>query len=110
MEGIEVVYGGTTGWAAVLLMCLDCGRVGSGSGIRRWWKDEEGLEWCMRSREEWREGKRVAQAKCQAAYFILVLHHLKSVVIAVRGTETPEDLITDGLPNKFAMLPILIYR
>ncbi|XP_044500136.1 diacylglycerol lipase-beta isoform X2 [Mangifera indica] len=40
---------------------------------------------------------RVNQEECKAAYFILVLHHLKSVVIAVRGTETPEDLITDGL-------------
>lgn len=37
------------------------------------------------------------QGKCQAAYFVLVLHHLRSVVITVRGTETPEDLITDGL-------------
>lgn len=27
----------------------------------------------------------------------MVLHHVKTVVIAVRGTETPEDLITDGL-------------
>ncbi len=27
----------------------------------------------------------------------MVLHHLRLVVIAVRGTETPEDLITDGL-------------
>lgn len=27
----------------------------------------------------------------------MVLHNVKSVVIAVRGTETPEDLITDGL-------------
>nr|GMD68201.1 sn1-specific diacylglycerol lipase beta isoform X2 [Ipomoea batatas] len=35
--------------------------------------------------------------KCKTAYFIVVLHHLKTVVIAVRGTETPEDLITDGL-------------
>ncbi|CDP19311.1 unnamed protein product [Coffea canephora] len=35
--------------------------------------------------------------KCKASYFMMVLHHLKSVVIAVRGTETPEDLITDGL-------------
>lgn len=40
---------------------------------------------------------RVNQAKCKAAYFVVVLHHVKSVVIAVRGTETPEDLITDGL-------------
>ncbi|KAL9397603.1 hypothetical protein Peur_011856 [Populus x canadensis] len=34
---------------------------------------------------------------CEAAYFVVVLHHLRSVVISVRGTETPEDLITDGL-------------
>ena len=27
----------------------------------------------------------------------MVLHPLRLVVIAVRGTETPEDLITDGL-------------
>ncbi|KAH0638217.1 hypothetical protein KY289_038132 [Solanum tuberosum] len=40
---------------------------------------------------------RVNQGKCKAAYFIVVLHNVKSVVIAVRGTETPEDLITDGL-------------
>lgn len=40
---------------------------------------------------------RVCQAKCEAAYFIVVLHHARTVVIAVRGTETPEDLITDGL-------------
>uniref|UniRef100_A0A3Q7IAN7 Uncharacterized protein n=1 Tax=Solanum lycopersicum TaxID=4081 RepID=A0A3Q7IAN7_SOLLC len=39
---------------------------------------------------------RVNQGKCKAAYFIVVLHNVKSVVIAVRGTETPEDLITDG--------------
>ncbi|XP_050374330.1 uncharacterized protein LOC126791877 isoform X2 [Argentina anserina] len=40
---------------------------------------------------------RVNQGKCKAAYFVIVLHHLKLVVIAVRGTETPEDLITDSL-------------
>ncbi|GAB2272644.1 hypothetical protein Dimus_007466 [Dionaea muscipula] len=40
---------------------------------------------------------RVNQGNCEAAYFVVVLHHLKMVVIAVRGTETPEDLITDGL-------------
>jgi hypothetical protein len=28
---------------------------------------------------------------------VVALHDLKTVVIAVRGTETPEDLITDGL-------------
>lgn len=37
------------------------------------------------------------QAKREAAYFIVVLHSQRTVVIAVRGTETPEDLITDGL-------------
>ncbi|OAY73889.1 hypothetical protein ACMD2_01234 [Ananas comosus] len=40
---------------------------------------------------------RVSQTKREAAYFVVVLHDLKTVVIAVRGTETPEDLITDGL-------------
>ena len=39
----------------------------------------------------------IYQGKCQAAYFIVVLHDTRSVVIAVRGTETPEDLLTDGL-------------
>lgn len=28
---------------------------------------------------------------------MVVLHHARTIVIAVRGTETPEDLITDGL-------------
>ncbi|KAA8531338.1 hypothetical protein F0562_006047 [Nyssa sinensis] len=67
----------------------------------------EGDNWCRGhaaaflkhanlSPESLRRG-RVNQAKCEAAYFIVVLHHLKSVVISVRGTETPEDLITDGL-------------
>ncbi|CAN1247844.1 hypothetical protein LINPERPRIM_LOCUS6513 [Linum perenne] len=40
---------------------------------------------------------RVCQEKCEAAYFILVVQESKTVVVAVRGTETPEDLITDGL-------------
>ncbi|XP_062109907.1 uncharacterized protein LOC133821780 isoform X2 [Humulus lupulus] len=40
---------------------------------------------------------RVNQAKCEAAYFVIVLHHLRTLLIAVRGTETPEDLIIDGL-------------
>lgn len=45
----------------------------------------------------------VFQAKCEAAYFIVVLHHLRSVVIAIRGTETAEDLITDGLCKECAL-------
>ncbi|CAN0858102.1 hypothetical protein LINGRAHAP2_LOCUS7071 [Linum grandiflorum] len=40
---------------------------------------------------------RVCQEKCEAAYFVIVLHESRRVVVAVRGTETPEDLITDGL-------------
>ncbi|KAK8585485.1 hypothetical protein V6N13_050464 [Hibiscus sabdariffa] len=40
---------------------------------------------------------RVRQKKCEAAYFVVVLNDLRSVVVAVRGTETPEDLIIDGL-------------
>ncbi|KAM7280528.1 hypothetical protein ACFE04_007662 [Oxalis oulophora] len=42
--------------------------------------------------------------KCEAAYFIVVLHEIKSVVISVRGTETPEDLITDGLGRECFLL------
>ncbi|RCV28594.1 hypothetical protein SETIT_5G415900v2 [Setaria italica] len=40
---------------------------------------------------------RVSQTKREAAYFVIVLHDLSTVVIAIRGTETPEDVITDGL-------------
>uniref|UniRef100_I1NUB9 Uncharacterized protein n=1 Tax=Oryza glaberrima TaxID=4538 RepID=I1NUB9_ORYGL len=40
---------------------------------------------------------RVSQARREAAYFVVVLHDLKTLVIAIRGTETPEDVITDGL-------------
>ncbi|KAI3764519.1 hypothetical protein L2E82_14530 [Cichorium intybus] len=43
---------------------------------------------------------RVYQARCEAAYFVVVLHNIKSVVICVRGTETPEDLLTDGLSRE----------
>uniref|UniRef100_J3L6T0 Uncharacterized protein n=2 Tax=Oryza brachyantha TaxID=4533 RepID=J3L6T0_ORYBR len=40
---------------------------------------------------------RVSQKKREVAYFVIVLHDLKTLVIAIRGTETPEDFITDGL-------------
>jgi hypothetical protein len=33
----------------------------------------------------------------EAVYFVVVLRQLETVVVAVRGTETPEDLLTDGL-------------
>ncbi|KAK3142236.1 hypothetical protein QOZ80_4BG0343990 [Eleusine coracana subsp. coracana] len=45
---------------------------------------------------------RVCQSKREAAYFVVVLHDKKTVVIAVRGTETPEDLLTDGLCRECA--------
>ncbi|GJU18581.1 Sn1-specific diacylglycerol lipase beta isoform X3 [Tanacetum coccineum] len=38
--------------------------------------------------------------RCEAAYFVVVFHHIKCVVICVRGTETPEDLLTDGLSRE----------
>lgn len=46
---------------------------------------------------------RVYQAKREAAYFAVVLHHLRCVVISVRGTETPEDLLTDVLCRECAL-------
>lgn len=63
-----------------------------------WWRGHAAafLKYVNLSQESLRRG-RVNQGKCQAAYFIVVLHDISSVVIAVRGTETPEDLITDGL-------------
>ncbi|XP_047317202.1 diacylglycerol lipase-beta [Impatiens glandulifera] len=63
-----------------------------------WWRGHAAayLKYVNVPPEALRQG-RVNQSKCEAAYFIVVLHHLKSLVIAVRGTETPEDLITDGL-------------
>lgn len=45
---------------------------------------------------------RVCQSKREAAYFVVVLHDKRTVVIGVRGTETPEDLITDGLCRECA--------
>ncbi|KAJ7957348.1 Sn1-specific diacylglycerol lipase beta [Quillaja saponaria] len=63
-----------------------------------WWRGHAAafLKYVDLSPEDLRQG-RVNQAKCQASYFVVVLHHLQSIVIAIRGTETPEDLITDGL-------------
>lgn len=37
------------------------------------------------------------KTKRESAYFVVTLHELKRVVVAVRGTETPDDLLTDGL-------------
>ncbi|XP_048233466.1 diacylglycerol lipase-beta isoform X2 [Ricinus communis] len=63
-----------------------------------WWRGHAAafLKYVNLPPEALRRG-RVCQGKCKAAYFIVVLNHVRSVVIAVRGTETAEDLITDGL-------------
>lgn len=63
-----------------------------------WWRGHAAafLKCVNISPEDLRRG-RVKQTKREAAYFVVVLHDMKSLVIAVRGTETPEDLITDGL-------------
>ncbi|CAL5026754.1 unnamed protein product [Urochloa decumbens] len=45
---------------------------------------------------------RVCQSKREAAYFVVALHDKRTVVIGVRGTETPEDLLTDGLCRECA--------
>lgn len=37
------------------------------------------------------------QTRREAAYFMVALHEERTIVITVRGTETPEDLLTDGL-------------
>ncbi|XP_061360195.1 uncharacterized protein LOC133304209 isoform X2 [Gastrolobium bilobum] len=71
-----------------------------------WWRGHAAafLKYVNLPPEVLRHG-RVNQVKCQAAYFIVVLHHLQTVVIAIRGTETPEDLITDGLCTECTLSP-----
>ncbi|KAE8702957.1 putative transcription factor [Hibiscus syriacus] len=63
-----------------------------------WWRGHAAafLKFVNLPPEVLRRG-RVRQKACEAAYFVVVLNDLRSVVIAVRGTETPEDLIIDGL-------------
>nr|GMC55446.1 sn1-specific diacylglycerol lipase beta isoform X3 [Ipomoea batatas] len=63
-----------------------------------WWRGHPAafLKYVKLTDDVLRKG-RVNQDKFKATYFIVVLPHLKTVVIAVHGTETPEDLITDGL-------------
>ncbi|XP_042491712.1 uncharacterized protein LOC122071424 isoform X8 [Macadamia integrifolia] len=63
-----------------------------------WWRGHAAafLRYVNLSAETLKQG-RVSQVKREAAYFVVVLHHMRTVVIAVRGTETPEDLLTDGL-------------
>ncbi|CAK9277152.1 unnamed protein product [Sphagnum jensenii] len=43
---------------------------------------------------------RVSQVNGEAAYFVVVLRKLRTVLVAIRGTETPEDLLTDGLSQE----------
>lgn len=63
-----------------------------------WWRGHAAafLKYVNLPPEVLRHG-RINQVKCQAAYFVVVLQSLRCVVITIRGTETPEDLITDGL-------------
>ncbi|KAL6616546.1 hypothetical protein ACP70R_038816 [Stipagrostis hirtigluma subsp. patula] len=63
-----------------------------------WWRGHVAafLKYANVAPEVLRKG-RVSQKKREAAYFVVVLHDLNTVVIAIRGTETPEDVITDGL-------------
>ncbi|XP_028759554.1 uncharacterized protein LOC114741716 isoform X2 [Neltuma alba] len=63
-----------------------------------WWRGHAAafLKYVNLPPEVLRHG-RINQVKCEAAYFVVVLHSLRCVVITIRGTETPEDLITDGL-------------
>lgn len=63
-----------------------------------WWRGHAAafLKYVNLPPESLRHG-RVCQKNRGVAYFIVVLHAVQTVVIAIRGTETPEDLITDGL-------------
>lgn len=63
-----------------------------------WWRGHAAafLKYANVVPEVLRKG-RVSQTEREAAYFVVVLHDLSTVVIAIRGTETPEDVITDGL-------------
>lgn len=63
-----------------------------------WWRGHAAayLKFVSLPPDALRKG-RVHQERREAAYFAVVLHHLQCVVIAVRGTETPEDLLTDVL-------------
>ncbi|KAK4266539.1 hypothetical protein QN277_027439 [Acacia crassicarpa] len=69
-----------------------------------WWRGHAAafLKYVNLPPEVLRHG-RINQVKCQAAYFVVVLHSLRCVVITIRGTETPEDLITDGLCKECAL-------
>nr|GEX80227.1 Sn1-specific diacylglycerol lipase beta [Tanacetum cinerariifolium] len=67
----------------------------------KWWRGHARafLKYVNLPAEALRQG-RVCQKRCEAAYFVVVLHHTKCVVLCVCGTETPEDLPTDGLSRE----------
>ncbi|KAD7117223.1 hypothetical protein E3N88_04491 [Mikania micrantha] len=71
-----------------------------------WWRGHARafLKYVKLPADSLRQG-RVCQTRCEAAYFVVVLHDIKSVVISVRGTETPEDLLTDGLSRECLLAP-----
>ncbi|KAG6544343.1 hypothetical protein Mapa_014177 [Marchantia paleacea] len=70
-----------------------------------WWRGHAAafLRFAQLPPEALRKG-RVLQTKRESVYFVVVLHHLRYVVVAVRGTETPEDLLTDGLGRESALM------
>ncbi|BBN17699.1 sn1-specific diacylglycerol lipase [Marchantia polymorpha subsp. ruderalis] len=70
-----------------------------------WWRGHAAafLRFAQIPPEALRKG-RVLQTKRESVYFVVVLHHLRYVVVAVRGTETPEDLLTDGLGRESALM------
>lgn len=69
-----------------------------------WWRGHaaEYLKFVNLPPDTLRKG-RVYQAKWEAAYFSVVLRHLPCVVISVRRTETPENLVTDVLCREYAL-------
>ncbi|CAM6120436.1 unnamed protein product [Calypogeia fissa] len=69
-----------------------------------WWRGHAAafLTHAQLPPEALRQG-RVLQTNRESVYFVVVLKQLRSVVVAVRGTETPEDLITDGLGRECAL-------
>ncbi|KAL2613069.1 hypothetical protein R1flu_024761 [Riccia fluitans] len=70
-----------------------------------WWRGHAAafLRFAQLPPEALRKG-RVLQERRESVYFVVVLHHLRYVLVAVRGTETPEDLLTDGLGRESALL------
>lgn len=60
------------------------------------------LKFVNRPPDTLRKG-RVYQTKREAANFAVVLRHLPCMIIAVKGTETPGNLVTDVLCREYAL-------